>query len=82
MTTSYCDFILNSVANACLHQIWQGKHQTFLSRKNFANIQYVKALAKIDIVSAVKVTRKSCRPRFAGKKTPKLCCWVVYEIPR
>src|SRR5512133_1846007 len=21
MTTSYCDFILNSVANACLHQI-------------------------------------------------------------
>ena len=23
---AYCDLILNSVANACLHQIWQGKH--------------------------------------------------------
>ena len=32
ITTSYLDFILNSVANACLHQISQSKHQTFLSR--------------------------------------------------
>src|SRR4030095_6081245 len=37
MTTSYCDFISNSVVNACLHQ-------TFLSRKNFDNTKSLKGL--------------------------------------
>jgi hypothetical protein len=43
MTTSYCDFIVNSVVNACLHQTSQSKHQTSLSRKNFTNTESLKS---------------------------------------
>jgi hypothetical protein len=66
---------LNSVANACLHQTLQGKHQTFPSHKNFANTESQKGIGakqhRVGGLSHTKIAATDLPPDLAKIRAVK-----------